>query len=80
MGRHQHIIDEFGRMESICRHLADGSTMLEERTALLIMANNYGAAILEARAGNAFAGTVQTRGFFGRLALRLKSLIEQPET
>ncbi|MGY8678522.1 hypothetical protein Q2941_12020 [Bradyrhizobium sp. UFLA05-153] len=63
MGRHQHVIDELARMERICLELADGSSMPEERAGLLIMANNYRAAILDTQSGKSFANTVPTRGF-----------------
>jgi hypothetical protein len=66
MGRHQHDIDELARMERICLELAAGAAMPEERAGLEFMAGNYRAAILDIKAGNAFADTVQTQGFFSR--------------
>jgi hypothetical protein len=75
MGRHQHDIDELARMERICLELAAGAAMPEERAGLEFMAGNYRAAILDIKAGNAFADTVQTQGFFSRSEICRKLLI-----
>lgn len=37
-------IDDYRRLERICRQLAEQSTMPQHRTAMLIMAERYGAA------------------------------------
>lgn len=46
-----------------------------ERAGLLVVASNYRVAILDAKAGNRFANTVPTRGFFVRLIISAKSSI-----
>jgi hypothetical protein len=62
-------------MERICLELAAGAAMPEERAGLEFMAGNYRAAILDIKAGNAFADTVQTQGFFSRSEICRKLLI-----
>ena len=56
-------LDDYRRLERVCRDLAGRATMPEERSAMLAMAERYHAAIDSLQRGNRFADTVQTKAF-----------------